>query len=94
MRYEAKHSYSKKLAQNVGNFINVPWTLAMRHQLWQCYQWMNSDTLSHDKTEVGLLTLHGHMDPTNSLPFNSVGDTVGQLDMPEVLRSSGHEFYK
>ena len=53
MRYEAKHSYFKKLAQNVGNFINVPWTLAMRHQLWQCYQWMNSDTLSHDKTEVG-----------------------------------------
>ena len=44
--------------------------------------------------QVGLLTLHGHMDPTNSLPFNSVGDTVGQLDLPEVLRSSGHEFYK
>lgn len=53
MRYEAKHSYFKKLAQNVGNFINIPWTLAMRHQLWQCYQWLNSDSLPHDKPEVG-----------------------------------------
>ena len=48
-----------------------------------------------DKGEVSLqLTLHGHVDLTNSLPFNSVGDTVGQLNLPEVLRSSGHEFYK
>ena len=53
MRYEAKHSYFKKLAQNVGNFINVPWTLATRHQLWQCYHWLNTDTLPHDKPEIG-----------------------------------------
>ena len=53
MRYEAKHSYFKKLAQNVGNFINIPWTLATRHQLWQCYQWLNKDTLPHDEPEIG-----------------------------------------
>ena len=53
MRYEAKHSYFKKLAQNVGNFINVPWTLATRHQLRQCYHWLNTDTLPHAKPEVG-----------------------------------------
>ena len=37
MRYEAKHSYFKRLAQSMGNFINVPYSLAMRHQFLQCY---------------------------------------------------------
>ena len=27
MRYEAKHNSMKKLAQNLGNYINIPWTL-------------------------------------------------------------------
>ena len=35
--YEAKHSYFKKLSQNIGNFINLPYTLAIRHQKLQCY---------------------------------------------------------
>lgn len=53
MRFEAKHSYFKKLAQNIGNFINVPWTLAMRHQMWGCYNWLNTDTLPHDQPDIG-----------------------------------------
>ena len=36
MRYEAKHNYLKKMAQNVGNYISISWTLAMRHQYLQC----------------------------------------------------------
>ena len=32
MRFEAKHSYFKQLAQAVGYFINLPYSLAMRHQ--------------------------------------------------------------
>lgn len=67
MRYEAKHSYFKKLAQSVGNFINIPWTLAMRHQLWQCYQWLNCATVPNDKTEVGPgreINFVGHKDET------------------------------
>ena len=85
------------MAQNVGNFINVPWTLAMRHQLWQCYQWLNSDTLPHDKPEVGpgrALNFAWANGPDYSLPFNSVGDTVGQLDLPEALKTSGQEYYR
>ena len=53
MRYEAKHNHLKKLAQNVGNFINVAWTLASRHQYWQCLQFMDKDCLRQDTTEVG-----------------------------------------
>ena len=37
MRYEAKHAYFKTLAQTIGNFINIPFTLAMRHQHLRCY---------------------------------------------------------
>ena len=32
MRYEAKHRYFKRLASFMGNFTNVPYTLAARHQ--------------------------------------------------------------
>jgi hypothetical protein len=38
MRYEAKHSYFKKLAVSSGNFINLPYTLAKRHQEGVCYR--------------------------------------------------------
>jgi len=37
MHFEAKHSYFKKLAQLLGIFINLPYTLASRHQQYQCY---------------------------------------------------------
>lgn len=38
MRYEAKHSFFKKLASIIGNYINHPLTLAKRHQRLQCYK--------------------------------------------------------
>ena len=37
IRFEAKHNYFKKLAISLGNFKNLPWTLAGRHQNKQCY---------------------------------------------------------
>ena len=46
MRYEAKHAYFKTLAQSMGNFINVPYSLAMRHQQLQCYQSSSVQELS------------------------------------------------
>ena len=50
MRYEAKHAYFKTLAQSMGNFINVPFSLAMRHQQLQCY---NSCSQEQDSLTVG-----------------------------------------
>ena len=38
MRYEAKHGYFKQLARVIGNFKNMPKTLAGRHQHYMCYQ--------------------------------------------------------
>lgn len=31
------HSYLKQLAHSVGTFINLPYSLAVRHQHYQCY---------------------------------------------------------
>ena len=42
MRYEAKHSYFKGLAHAMGNFLNLPYSLAMRHQQLRCY-WSTSE---------------------------------------------------
>lgn len=53
MRYEAKHSYFKRLLQNLGNFINIPWTLGSRHQKWQCYQWIGDEPLGQVEPEIG-----------------------------------------
>ena len=53
MRFEAKHNHLKKLAQNIGNFINIPLTLASRHQYWQCYKWLDGVALMEDGPEIG-----------------------------------------
>ena len=53
MRYEAKHSYFKKLAQSIGNFINLPWTVAMRHQLLQCYEYATDGSILDLNPEIG-----------------------------------------
>lgn len=37
MRYEAKHSYFKTMAAYMGNFTNVAYTIADRHQTHNCY---------------------------------------------------------
>lgn len=37
MRFEAKHLYFKRVAQSIKNNINLPYSLANRHQQLQCY---------------------------------------------------------
>ena len=45
MRYEAKLSYFKKLAQSMGNLVKITYSLSMRRQLYQCYLNINSQQL-------------------------------------------------
>lgn len=52
MRFEARHRYFKRMAQQLGNFINIAFTLAMRHQRLQCHYQLSS-TLSGEEIEVG-----------------------------------------
>lgn len=59
IRFEAKHSYFKQLSQSMGNFINLPYSLAMRHQQYQCYLNMNTQEMFgwSDCIEVGKGTI-------------------------------------
>lgn len=45
MRFEAKHSYFKQLAHSMGNFVNITYSLATRHQHYQCYLNLNTEEL-------------------------------------------------
>ena len=38
MRFEAKHSYFKRIAGVVRNFKNIEKTIASRHQRYMCYK--------------------------------------------------------
>ena len=51
MRYEAKLNFFKQASQ-IGNFKNIPFTLASRHQRWMCYE-MASRKLLDGPLECG-----------------------------------------
>lgn len=48
MRFEAKHSYFKQLTHSLGNFINLPYSLASHHQQYQCYLNTSTHKLQND----------------------------------------------
>ena len=49
MRFEAKNSYFKGVAQSIGNFKNVAKTVAIRHQRLSCYHFANDGNLFHSE---------------------------------------------
>ena len=53
MRFEARHRYFKRLATQLGNFINVSYSLAMRHQRLKCYHNIENTTIEGEETEIG-----------------------------------------
>lgn len=52
MRFEAKNKYFKGLASQIGNYINIPLTLATRHQQLQCYNTLTTDHIGKE-LEIG-----------------------------------------
>ena len=56
-RFEAKHKYFKQLAHVMGNFTNICYSLATRHQLYQCYLSLNRSKHPNQDVEIGLGTL-------------------------------------
>ena len=53
MRYEAKHKYLKGLAVTMGNFINVPYSLSLRHQCLQAYISATGSCMEENVVSVG-----------------------------------------
>ena len=52
-RFEAKHKYFKQLANVMGNFTNICYSLATRHQLYQCYLALSSSKHMNVDVEIG-----------------------------------------
>lgn len=52
-RFEAKHKYFKHVANVLGNFTNICYSLALRHQLYHCYHNLNADGNIFKDLEVG-----------------------------------------
>ena len=50
MRFERKHQYFKTIAKTTGNFINIAYTLAVRHQMLQCYLFSGKEVLGQELT--------------------------------------------
>ena len=57
MRFEARHSYFKRLAGQLGNFINIPYTLSTRHQQLQCYHRLDKSNIGGTDLEMGKVDL-------------------------------------
>lgn len=43
----------KKMTQNIGNFINLPYTLAIRNQKLQCYYRLDGSDYDSDNMDIG-----------------------------------------
>ena len=71
MRYEAKHSYFKDIAQKTKCFKNIPKSLAERHQRLVCYHFHGSKSLVKEfKTGKGTcMSCYSPPPPTNILLF-------------------------
>ena len=68
MRFEGKHQYFKKLANQLGNFRNIAYSLAKRHQMRLCWEFTSGDFLLRDaKAEF-----------TESLQFTALARNVQQ----------------
>ena len=52
MRYEAKHRYIKRLAAFIGNFTNLPFSMAERMLLHEHLSLCEKGNVSHQKTNV------------------------------------------
>ena len=56
MRMEAKNAYFKKVAR-VGNFVNVPYSVAKRHQLLMC-AYLQGKFFTYHELECGPCKWH------------------------------------
>lgn len=92
MRYEAKHRYFKQLTSTIGNFINLPYTLAMRHQSLQCYIRLGSDY--NHKLHIGKGDIASSL-PCFCLKYCGalVGVDMSRSTLPHLASLQGSDIY-
>ena len=83
MRFEAKNKYIKGLAVRIGNFINVPYTLAMRHQQLQCFYNLNRE-------EIGKEVEFGRGDTVSTHVLQHLGLNISINEQPHRYNHQTH----
>lgn len=71
MRFEAKHHEFKRLAAHLGNYTNLPYSLAKRHQEGVCYSLQTSEGSLSSFIKKGIETGPGNIYENN---FSSIND--------------------
>ncbi|XP_028414210.1 uncharacterized protein LOC114537267 [Dendronephthya gigantea] len=69
MRYEAKHHYFKRLAIVLGNFINISYSLAKRHQEGVCYRLQSAEGGQSSFIDKGIETGPGKVSHVGDSDF-------------------------
>ena len=91
MRYEAKHQYFKQLATTMGNFINIPYSLSMRHQCLQAYLRTTSSLFDSEKFNVGKGNNHEKISEFIFVFLGSVVDFNETLFLEQLQQYFHHE---
>ena len=93
MRFEAKHKYFKRLTAAVGNFINLPYTLAMRHQFLQCHLRLeSSEDLNIVEVGKGNFSII-EVEKVMMNDSNPLGIDVTTSDLDYLINLQGNKIY-
>ena len=98
MRFEAKHSYFKKITQNNGNFIDLLFTLSLRHQKLQCCYNLDRFGYHSHTWDIGRgeaqCTLYG-LPYLEFIFFNEIlGEVVSSVVAPPELTNCSKEILR
>lgn len=96
MRMEAKNSYFKKVAR-IGNFKNIPYSVAKRHQRLLC-AYLQGPFFTHDELQCGpcKCILEYNYSLTSTLLFlgketNLLGEELWKDDILTLLPNTGSD---
>ena len=94
MRFEAKHSYFKNVAQSIGNFKNLSLTLGKRQQLMSSYHCLDVNSISQENPDIGpgIAVYTIKWSYTFSLPL--IGKCVAVFDRPPELQHECVECFR
>ncbi|KAJ8018351.1 hypothetical protein HOLleu_43701 [Holothuria leucospilota] len=53
MRFEAKHTFFRRLSHIICNFKNITKSMAYRHQMYQCHQMLSKKAFKNASLEIG-----------------------------------------
>ena len=89
MRFEGKHQYFKRIANQVCNFRNIAYSLAKRHQLRLCWEFTSDDFLEREAKAENVQSVEFVALARNvqQAIIGNVGVSVDELETEETVLS-------